>query len=390
MELQKRNILVLSIAQGLSVTSTNINIINTGLVGALLASNVVYATIPLSLQFLTIAISLIPVSLLMGKIGRKPMFLIGALSAFIGCLVVAFSIYEQSFSFFILGSILIGFSQANQQFYRYAAADNVSNNLKSKAISLVLAGGVVAAVLGPEISRYSFDLFPKYVYLGTYLLAGFIQILNFILLLFVNIEKPKKAMFNERPLWIILKEKTLVIAILAAATGYSLMSFIMTATPLQIVNISKLGDSANATVIQWHVIAMFAPSFFTGSIITYFGNRKVMFIGVFFYATSIFFGIIGQTFQHYWAALFLCGLGWNFLYVGGSDIIAKSSSPEERAKVQGVTDFIIFTFVALGSFLAGTLHSNIGWEMMMFYAIIPIAILFISIMLIKPKELRFD
>ena len=115
-------------------------------------------------------------------------------------------------------------------------------------------------------------------------------------------------------LWIILKEKTLVIAILAAATGYSLMSFIMTATPLQIVNISKLGDSANATVIQWHVIAMFAPSFFTGSIITYFGNRNVMFIGVFFYAISIFFGIIGQTFQHYWAALFLCGLGWNFLY----------------------------------------------------------------------------
>ena len=124
----------------------------------------------------------------MGKIGRRPMFLIGALSAFIGCLVVASSIYEKSFSLFILGSILIGFSQANQQFYRYAAADNVSNNLKSKAISLVLAGGVVAAVLGPEISRYSFDLFPKYIYLGTYILAGCIQILNFILLLFVNIE----------------------------------------------------------------------------------------------------------------------------------------------------------------------------------------------------------
>ncbi|MDB4239164.1 MFS transporter [Alphaproteobacteria bacterium] len=288
MELQKRNILILSVAQGLSVTSTNINIINTGLVGALLASNVAYATIPLSLQFLTVAISLIPVSLMMGKIGRRPMFLIGALSAFIGCLVVASSIYEKSFSLFILGSILIGFSQANQQFYRYAAADNVSNNLKSKAISLVLAGGVVAAVLGPEISRYSFDLFPKYIYLGTYILAGCIQILNFILLLFVNIEKPKKTTLNVRPLWIIIKEKTLVIAILAAATGYSLMTYMMTATPLQIVNICKLGNSASATVIQWHVIAMFAPSFFTGSIITYFGNRKVMFIGVFLYAVSIF------------------------------------------------------------------------------------------------------
>jgi MFS family permease len=388
LELQKRNILILSVAQGLSVTSTNINIINTGLVGALLASNVAYATIPLSLQFLTVAISLIPVSLMMGKIGRRPMFLIGALSAFIGCLVVASSIYEKSFSLFILGSILIGFSQANQQFYRYAAADNVSNNLKSKAISLVLAGGVVAAVLGPEISRYSFDLFPKYIYLGTYILAGCIQILNFILLLFVNIEKPKKTTLNVRPLWIIIKEKTLVIAILAAATGYSLMTYMMTATPLQIVNICKLGNSASATVIQWHVIAMFAPSFFTGSIITYLGNRKVMFIGVFLYAVSIFFGVIGQSVQHFWVALFLCGLGWNFLYVGGSDIIAKSSFPEERAKVQGVTDFIIFTFVALGSFLAGTLHSNLGWETMMIYAIIPLVILLTSIMLIRPKEFK--
>ena len=390
MQLEKRNTLILSIAQGLSITTTNINMINTGLVGTILSTNSALATIPLSLQFLTIALTLIPVSLLMGKFGRRPMFLIGALCAFIGCLIIAFSILSKSFSLFILGSILLGFSQANQQFYRYAAADNVSSNLKSKAISLVLAGGVIAAIVGPEISKYSFDFFPNYIYLASYLFAAVIQILNFIILVFIKIEKPKLNQNPIRPLSSILFQKQLIIAILAAAIGYSLMSFIMTATPLQIVNVCKLGDEASASVIQWHVIAMFTPSFFTGFIIMKLGSRKVMMIGVLMYIVSISFAIIGQTFQHFWMSLFLCGLGWNFLYVGGSDVIAKSALPEERAKVQGVTDFIIFSFVAIGSFLAGVLHTKIGWEIMMFYTSIPIIILLISIMAIKPQEISLE
>lgn len=390
MQLEKRNTLILSIAQGLSITTTNINMINTGLVGTILSTNSALATIPLSLQFLTIALTLIPVSMLMGKFGRRPMFLIGALCAFIGCLIIAFSILSKSFSLFILGSILLGFSQANQQFYRYAAADNVSSNLKSKAISLVLAGGVIAAIVGPEISKYSFDFFPNYIYLASYLFAALIQILNFIILVFIKIEKPKLNQNPIRPLSSILFQKQLIIAILAAAIGYSLMSFIMTATPLQIVNVCKLGDEASASVIQWHVIAMFTPSFFTGFIIMKLGSRKVMMIGVLIYIVSISFAIIGQTFQHFWMSLFLCGLGWNFLYVGGSDVIAKSALPEERAKVQGVTDFIIFSFVAIGSFFAGVLHTKIGWEIMMFYTSIPIIILLISIMAIKPQEISLE
>ena len=390
MELEKRNTLILSVAQGLSITTTSINMINTGLVGAMLATNPSYSTIPLSLQFLTIALTLIPVSLLMGKFGRRSMFLLGSLAAFIGCLIIAFSIIDKSFYLFIIGSILLGFSQANQQFYRYAAADNVSNNLKSKAISLVLAGGVIAAVVGPEVSRYSFDLFPDYIYLATYLLAASIQIINFTILIFIKIKKPEVTAKKIRPLKDILMQRTLIIAILAAAVGYSLMSFIMTATPLQIVNICKLGNSASSTVIQWHIIAMFAPSFFTGSIISRFGNRKVMLVGIILYAFSVFFGILGDTVLNFWIALFLCGLGWNFLYVGGSDIIAKSALPEERAKVQGVTDFIIFVFVAMGSFLAGYLHSNLGWEVMLFYTIIPISVIFISIIIIKPQNLKLN
>ena len=174
MEQEKKNILFLSVSQGLSITTTNINMINTGLVGSILATDPSYATLPLSLQFITIAITLIPVSLLMGTIGRRPMFLIGAMAAFIGCLVIACSIFYKVFSLLIIGSILLGFSQANQQFYRYAAADNVTAKLKSKAISFVLAGGLIAAILGPEVSRYSFDFFSDYIYLAAYLLAALI------------------------------------------------------------------------------------------------------------------------------------------------------------------------------------------------------------------------
>ncbi len=219
-------------------------------------------------------------------------------------------------------------------------------------------------------------------------MAALIQILNFGILIFVKIKKPKQTKNSIRPLSKILIRKKVIIAILAASVEYSLMSFIMTATPLQIVNVCKLGDSASATVIQWHVIAMFAPSFFTGSIINYMGNRKVMMIGVVLYIISICFAVKGQTIEYFWISLILCGLGWNFLYVGGSDILAKSALPEERAKVQGVTDFIIFIFVASGSFLAGSLHNNLGWEEMMFYTSIPIFILFLSIIFINPREIK--
>ena len=215
-----------------------------------------------------------------------------------------------------------------------------------------------------------------------------IQIFNFGVLIFVKIKKPKQTKNSIRPLSKILIRKIVFIAILAASVGYSLMSFIMTATPLQIVNVCKLGDSASATVIQWHIIAMFAPSFFTGSIINFLGSRKVMMMGVMLYIISICFAVVGQTIEYFWMSLFFCGLGWNFLYVGGSDIIAKSALPEERAKVQGVTDFIIFMFVASGSFLAGSLHNNLGWEVMMFYTSIPISILFLSIVFINPREIK--
>ena len=207
MDLAKKNVLVLAIAQGLSVTTTNIGIINTGLVGFVLSPKQEYATLPLSLQFLTLALLLIPVSLLMGKFGRKKIFILGVLSSLLGTLIVAFSIFDKNFMYFIVGSIFIGVSQATQQFYRYAAADNVPDNFKSKALSYVLAGGLIAAILGPELSKISYTFLTEHIYLATYLIAGTVQILNLFVLAFLNIPKPKKNINIKRPLSEILFKK---------------------------------------------------------------------------------------------------------------------------------------------------------------------------------------
>ena len=375
MDLAKKNVLTLAIAQGLSITSTGINIIHTGLVGILLAPKPEYATIPLSFQFITVALTLIPISLLMGKFGRKVIFFLGVISCFLGSLLVVYAIFEKSFLTFILGAIFIGLSQSTQQFYRYAATDNVPNEFKSKAISLVLGGGIIAAILGPELSKISYNYITEYEYLSAYLIAASIQVINFFVLTFLKIPPDKKTSVAKRSISSILTQKRLILAVCAAALGYSLMSFLMTAAPLQIVNICKLGNDASANVIQWHVIAMFAPSFFTGYLITSYGNRKIMLLGIIFYLFSIYFGTVGEKVYHFWLSLFFCGLGWNFLYVGGSDEIAKSTNPKEKSIVQGVTDFIIFGSVAFASFLGGNLLVSIGWHMMLYMALIPIFIL---------------
>ena len=390
MELAKKNVLTLAIAQGLSITSTGINIIHTGLVGVMLAPKPEYATIPLSFQFITVALTLIPISLLMGKFGRKIIFFLGILSCFIGSLLVVFAIFEKSFLSFIFAAILIGLSQSTQQFYRYAATDNVPNEYKSKAISLVLAGGIIAAILGPELSKLSYNYFTEYEYLSAYLVAAAIQIINIFVLCFLKIPPNKNILNEKRSVISILSQKKLILAVFTAALGYSLMSFLMTAAPLQIVNVCKLGNDASANVIQWHVIAMFAPSFFTGYLISKYGNRKIMLLGILFYLFSIYFGTIGEKVYHFWLSLFFCGLGWNFLYVGGSDVIAKSTNPKERASVQGITDFIIFFSVSIASLLAGTLHSNIGWNQMLFMSLIPLfalGIYVVSLFFTKEKNL---
>ena len=374
-------------AQGLSMTVMNVNIINTGLAGAILAPELWMATLPLSLQFVAVMLATLPSSLLMARFGRRPIFLSGVFISVTATILQAAAIITGQFSFFILGSILLGSSHGIAQFYRYAAADAVPNHIKPKAISFVLLGGLAAGVIGPEIAYRFVGLIDGARYAGAFLGAGAVHVLAFIALIGMDSPKPLPDQPKGRALGIFFSMSGFRLGLIAAAAGYAVMSFLMTATPLQIVNVSQLDVADNVRVIQWHVIAMFAPSFITGHLISRFGVKQIMATGLLLYAICVFTALAGTTFWHYFLALFLLGLGWNFLYVTGSTLIARLAEPAERGRVQGTADLIIFSAVALASLSAGALHSFVGWSGLVLVCLLPVALIAFFVWLTPRNEL---
>ncbi len=365
------------------MTTLNINMIIVGLSGLAIAPVPWLATVPLSLQFVASMLSTLPASILMGKIGRRPVFLAGIALFAIGMTGLGLSLIAKNFIAFMVCSLLVGMAHGINQFYRYAAADSVEEDQKPVVVSIVLAGGLVAAFLGTAIVKNSITLYPETIYAGCFFAAAALQIIAFPILLRLNIPKPAPLPANEkadiRPLTIFFKMPRFQAGLVGAALGYAVMSFMMTAAPLQIVSVSKFSDAANATVIQWHVIAMFAPSFFTGGLIKRFGVERVMGFGLILYTAAIVIALNGFTFWHYFVVLALIGGGWNTLYVGGSSVIAAIATPQERAKVQGISDFIITFSVAAASLSAGAMHYLTGWQMMSKLTLIPIVIIAVMI-----------
>ena len=362
-------------AQGLSMTVMNVNIINTGLAGAVLAPELWMATLPLSLQFVAVMLATLPASLLMARFGRRPVFLCGVAVSVVATMIQALAIISGQFLLFVAGSVLLGCAHGIAQFYRYAAADGLPDQVKPKAVSFVLLGGLAAALIGPEIAYRFVDAVDGARYAGAFIGAGGLHLLGFVVLLGMDSPKPPPSTHAGRNMSAFFALPGFRLGLVAAALGYAVMSFLMTATPLQIVNVSQLGVADNARVIQWHVIAMFAPSFFTGHLIARFGIRQVMTAGLVMYGLCILAALSGTAFWDYFAALLLLGLGWNFLYVSGSALIARIAEPEERGRVQGVADLIIFAAVAFASLSAGALHSTIGWSGLVLACLVPVAVI---------------
>jgi len=375
----------MALAQSLSMTVMNINIINTGLAGAVLAPALWMATLPLSLQFVSVMLTTLPASLLMARFGRRPVFLAGICISVSATLVQALALVTGQFSLFVIGALMLGVSHGTAQFYRYAAADSVPVMHKPKAVSFVLLGGLGAALAGPEIAYRCVDMIGGAPYAGAFVGAALVQLLAFIVIWGLNIAPPDTKAAAGRPMRAFFGLSGYRLGIVAAALGYAVMSYLMTATPLQIVNVSHLGTQENARVIQWHVIAMFAPSFFTGQLIARFGMKQILFCGVALYGLVVGVALAGTGFWHYFAALFLLGLGWNFLYVGGSSLIASIASPAERGRVQGTSDLIIFSAVALASLSAGVLHSTVGWQGLVWSCLIPATVI-ATVLLATPKS----
>ena len=366
-------------AQALSMTSMNVNIINTALVGVLLAPVAWLATLPLSLQFLSSMLVTLPASLLMSRFGRRPVLIAGVLISSLSTLCFGIAVVVASFPLFCAGGMGLGAAMGIAGYYRYAAADGVAEGLRPKAISYVLAGGLAAAILGPEIARRTVDILPDFLYAGCFFTVAVVQLLSVIVLSGVRIEKPRRTPSGGRPIGVFLRMPSFVVGMICCAIGYALMSYLMTATPLQVVNVAKLGTSANATIIQWHVVAMFLPSFFTGHIIARFGAIRVLWTGVLSYCVTIYLAVSATGFWGYWLALATLGLGWNFLFIGGTSLVARVAEPEERGRVQGLADLTTMTTVAVASLSAGAIHSQLGWQAVSLAALGPVLVVTLAL-----------
>jgi predicted MFS family arabinose efflux permease len=303
-----------------------------------------------------------PASLLMRKIGRRGGFSVGAGFGIVGTVVATLGVLWGSFWIFCLGTLLNGVYNGFGQFYRFAAVDGSSDTWRSKAISYTLAGGVIAAVLGPELAKLSKDWLAPVTYAGSFAALTGVAIVALLVLQFIRIPPPSAAERSGegRPLAEIARNPTFVVAVFAAMVGYGGMAFLMTVTPLAMVAHHHPFEAA-AFVIQWHVLAMFAPSFFTGALITRLGVLRIMFVGAALLALCIVANLSGADVAHFWLGLVLLGVGWNFLYIGGTTLLTETYRPAEKATVQAANDFLVFSTVTVGAVSSGALHSAFGW-----------------------------
>lgn len=368
--------------QALFMSGTSLMVATSALVGFALADDKTYASLPFAAQLLATMITSIPAAMLMSRIGRKPTFLIGTVIALVGAVTAAYSIIQHSFTLFIIGSVLIGMFSAFANYYRFTAADNVDNEHKSRAISYVLAGGVLAAVIGPNLANLTHDMISNALFAGSYISMVALYVLSFILLNFLDLPHNHQAGIEEsasaRPLIEIAKQSRFIVAIICGMLGYAVMTLVMTATPLAMHHHQHV-YSDTAFVIQWHVLGMFAPSFFTGHLIKRFGLLQIMLLGTVFGLACIIINLNGTTVSHFWLALLLLGISWNFLFIGATTLLTETYSQSERFKTQALNDFLVFSMVSAASLSAGILHHKLGWQFVNYMAIPALIIIFISL-----------
>jgi MFS family permease len=367
----RANVALLAFCQALSMTGLNILVTTSSLVGHSLLEDKAFATLPMTLQVTGTMLSTIPASLLMARIGRRAGFTVGALIGLAGAALATLAIFRSSFALFCCGTALLGSYAGFAVFYRFAAADTASEAFRPKAVSLVMAGGIVAAVFGPELAKWSRDLFGPVLFAGCYVVVAVLCLAAVALLQFIRIPKPPRVAFGAgRPLTEIVRSRSFIVAALCGMIGYGVMNLVMTATPLAMVDCGLAFEQA-AFVIQWHVLGMFAPSFFTGSLIGRFGAARVMACGALLLVACVVVNLSGTDVAQFWTGLVLLGLGWNFLFVGASTLLTTVYAPAERAKVQALNDFLVFGMVSATSFSSGVLLAHFGW-MVVNLAVLPL------------------
>ena len=369
MDAERKNVALLSACQALLFTNSVTLIAINGLAGYALAADKGLATLPVTAQVIGSALATIPASLVMQRIGRRAGFQIGSGFGLVGGAVSTLAIALSSFWLLCFGTLILGIYGAFGLYYRFAAADSASGEFKAKAISLVLAGGLVGGLVGPALSKWTRDL-AQPEFLASYASLMVFSLISMAILSRLQIPQVKEdeATTPPRVLGIIMAQPTFIVAVTLSAIGYGVMSLLMTATPLAMGFASHPYSSA-ATVISWHVIAMFAPSLITGSLIKRFGLLSVMLAGIAIMFACVAAALSGITVTHFWLALVLLGVGWNFMYVGGTTLLTDAYRPSEKAKTQGMHDFLVFGVSIVSSFSSGLLLKSDGWQMLNYVAI---------------------
>jgi predicted MFS family arabinose efflux permease len=386
MDSTRRNVALLAACQALLLTNSATLIAINGLAGLALAPTKALATLPVTCWVAGGALATMLASLHMKRVGRQRGLTAGTLWGIVGALICAGAVWMQSFWLLCFGTLVFGVYNAYGQYYRFAAADVASADFKSTAISLVLAGGLVGGILGPTTSRFTVDLLaPRFT--GAYLaLIGF-ALVTMLLLRFIRIPAPdaKLQAAPGRPLREIAAQPKFIVAVLAGAIGYGVMNFLMTSTPIA-MGVCGHPYADAAFVISSHVIAMFAPSFFTGGLIRRLGVLPVMFVGALLNFAGIGVALSGISVAQFWGALVLVGVGWNFLYTGGTTLLTGTYRPEEMAKAQGANDQVIFIVMLVSSLASGATVTAAGWERVNLYALPMVALVAVAIVWFAFKE----
>ena len=369
-----RNIFLLACCQALLLTNAAGLISMNGLVGYSLTDVKMLATFGATTYVLGSAMSTMPMSLWMARVGRRRGFMVGAMINIGGCALAVLALSLRSFALYCLATAVIGIYNAVGLQYRFAATEVAAKADKARAISLVLAGGIGGGFLGPAITRWGENLFAA-PFLGSFVLLAAVAIVALVVQSFVDVPKPtaEERAGGGRPLREIVRQPVFIVAALSAGMGYGLMNLLMTATPLA-MDFCSHPYSAAAFVISWHVVGMYAPGFVTGSLIRRFGVLRIIVAGVAVMAGGAVVALSGVTITHFVIALMLVGLGWNFMYTGGTTLLTDAYRPAEKARTQGANDFIVFAIMGLSSFSSGALVSTAGWTTMNWSAL-PILLL---------------
>ena len=358
----RANVARLAAAQALTGANSAVIFATGSIVGATLAPQMSLATVPISMYVLGLAAGTLPTGAISRRYGRRIAFIIGTGCGALTGLISALAILHAQFWLFCCATFLGGLYGAVAQSYRFAAADGASYGFRPKAVSLVMAGGVFAGVLGPQLVQWTMDVWPPYLFAFSYVIQAAVALVAMAITAGVDAPKPVAADLHAgRPLSKIVRQPRFIAAALCGVIAYPMMNLVMTSAPLA-MKICGLTLSDSNFGIQWHIVAMYGPSFITGSLITRFGAPVVGAIGLTLEAVAATIGLSGTTAPHFWATLMVLGVGWNFGFVGASALVLETHSPQERNKVQAFNDFLVFGTMAVGSFSSGQLLANYGWS----------------------------